>query len=91
MSRVAVLLLPLLLLACMPPDPAPEPPGSMDTCGADGWQHLVGQSGDVLAATLFPAPMRVLRPGDATTMEFLAERLNVAVDEQNRITGVYCG
>ena len=91
MSRLPLLLLPLLVLACMPREPAPEPGNPMTTCGADGWQHLVGQSGDVLAAAQFPAPMRVLRPGDITTMEFLAERLNVAVDEQNRITRVYCG
>jgi hypothetical protein len=34
---------------------------------------------------------RVLRPNQAVTLEFSAERVNVVVDAENRITAVRCG
>ena len=34
---------------------------------------------------------RVLRPGQAVTMEFSAERVNVNVNDRNAIIGVTCG
>ncbi len=65
-------------------------------CDATQVQSLVGQpytdalgtqaQQDAAARTL-----RVLRPGDMTTMEFQGERLNVEVDEKNVVSGVRCG
>jgi hypothetical protein len=34
---------------------------------------------------------RVLRPGMMTTMIYLPERMNIAVDENDIIERVYCG
>ena len=35
--------------------------------------------------------VRVLRPGDVTTMEFNPERVNVVVGEDSRVSAVRCG
>ena len=34
---------------------------------------------------------RVLRPGDAATMDFRPDRLNIMVDDDGQITGLRCG
>ena len=34
---------------------------------------------------------RVLRPGDAATMDFRQDRLNILVDDNGRISGLRCG
>ena len=34
---------------------------------------------------------RVLRPGDAATMDYRAERLNILIDDNGRISGLRCG
>ncbi len=82
-----------MLVACQPvANPVPdEPAPGDDACGASAYQDLVGQDARLLAAMTFPAPMRVIRPGEAVTMDFAPNRLNVEVDEQERISRVYCG
>jgi hypothetical protein len=77
----------VLLAACVAP---PAPPEG-DACGAAGLQGLVGQPETVLAAMTFPAPMRVLRPGMAVTMDYSPDRLNVTLDAGGTITRVACG
>lgn len=99
-------LLLVALVACREEAPAPDPgvvpvPEAEgedtvsirvdDACGASGWTRLIGQHRDVLAAATFPAPMRVIGPNDAVTMDFLAERLNVYYGEDDIITRVECG
>lgn len=80
-------LLPMLLAACQPAATEPE----ADACNAAGWTWLIGEPVDVVAASTFPAPMRVIGPGDAVTMEYLANRLNVVYDENGIVTDVRCG
>jgi len=65
-------------------------------CDATQAQGLVGQVyTDALGAQAQQdtqaRDLRVLRPQDMTTMEFVGERLNVEVDEKNTVTGVRCG
>jgi hypothetical protein len=60
-------------------------------CGADTRQDWVGQSVAVLNDIELPAGTRVLFPTTPATMDFNAERLNVAVDASDNITRVYCG
>lgn len=90
--RISILCVPLLA-ACVQAAPAPEhkPAYGGKSCGADGYQNLIGQSANLLAAMTFPAPMRVIRPGMAVTMDYSEERLNITVDKKNRISDVYCG
>ena len=61
-----------------------------DACGASGYQALVGS---LLAAVTLPADLeaRIIQPGDAVTMDFAAERMNIEVDAEGRIVRIYCG
>ena len=92
-------LMPLLLVlaACAPAGqqpplaPAPAAGQTSDTCNAAGFADLVGQDATVLERTLILAPIRVIRPGMAVTMDYLAGRINFGLDAANRITTVTCG
>lgn len=88
----------LLLAACVTeggsgpaPGPAPDPAPVADACGASGLQGLVGQQASTLDTMRFAQRMRVIRPGQMVTMDYSEARLNIAVDEAERITRVYCG
>jgi hypothetical protein len=78
----------LALAACMPTEvPAPLE----DACGASGLNDFIGQGEDALAATTFPGPVRVIRPGQAITMDYSPARLNFDLDAQGRIVRIWCG
>lgn len=81
----------LLLLAGCIVEPMPEPLPDGDACGAAGLQGFVGQDEAILAATTFVAPVRIIRPGTAVTMDFSPGRLNIELDARGKITRVYCG
>lgn len=91
LPRYAALLFAVVMTACVPSAPAPQPPiADADACGATPLQGLVGQPATVLETMKFAQPVRILRPGMAVTMDFRADRLNIAVDERGRIERVYC-
>ncbi|MGD9551300.1 MAG: I78 family peptidase inhibitor [Burkholderiaceae bacterium] len=74
--------------------PSPGPRGGV--CNAGPAQAVIGKQGTASvveqARVLSGAAMaRVLRQGQAVTLEFNAERLNLTVDAQGRITAVRCG
>ena len=73
------------------PGPAPLPGDDPNACGANALGHLVGQPESVLAAMTFPAPTRIIHPGEAVTMDFSASRLNILIDASGRISQVSCG
>lgn len=85
--------LPALLLALAACAPLPPVPGggTGDDCGASGLRPLLGRPVSVLAAMLLPAPVRIIRPGEAVTMDFVATRLNIELDAGDRIARLYCG
>lgn len=103
-TRNAVILgATLLLAACQTgsdggstaPPPAPPPPQSTN-CEASGATWAVGQHATDrvverarLAAGAETA--RVVRPDEAVTMEFNAQRLNLEVDERGVVQDVRCG
>jgi type VI protein secretion system component VasK len=65
-------------------------------CNADAARSLVGQmaSAEVVDQARLAAgaeTARTLKPGQATTMEFNGNRLNLDVDASNTITNVRCG
>lgn len=73
------------------PAPAPQP-----ECSAAGARFAVGQTLspqlEVAARTRANAAVsRMLKPGQAVTMEFNAARLNLEVDARGRVTAVRCG
>jgi hypothetical protein len=75
------------LAACLPSDEGIE----MNSCGAEALQALVGQSETALEGVDLPEFVRVIRPGDAVTLDFNPARLNVDLDGDGSITKLYCG
>ena len=65
--------------------------GGEGSCGAADHQAWVGQRVDVLNDASLPDDTRVLFPTTPATMDYRAERLNIAVDKADTITRVYCG
>jgi hypothetical protein len=72
------------------PVPAPEPAGESVACEPGAYDHLVGTP---LAAVTLPAGLetRIIEPGMYVTMEYVAERLTIEVDEDGVITAARCG
>ena len=73
----------------------PAPPALEPNCGADQLGAYIGHpaSDEVIAAITGwrgGKPMRVLRPGQAVTMDFRPDRLNVQVGEDGKIKGFTC-
>jgi Peptidase inhibitor I78 family len=94
MNAHPLLALPFVLMACVPPEPDPRnpvDPVAMDACGASDLQGLVGQSARVLETIRFGQTTRIIRPGMAVTMDFVANRLNIWIAEGNVIERVTCG
>jgi len=91
---LSVMLAPVLLSACVGDTPkrpvVPERPPAQ-ACGADGLQGLVGQPARVLQTLKFEVQTRIIRPGMAVTMDYSENRLNIEIDERNRISRVACG
>ena len=95
------LLLPILLAACAGAPQAggsPEPPPSAVAwrCNAAPAQFAIGRTADAALADEArirsgARTVRVLRPNEVVTMEFNAERLNLAVDQAGRVIRVNCG
>ncbi|MBC5784199.1 starvation-inducible protein [Ramlibacter sp. USB13] len=90
----------LLLAACaqQPPaaPPASPPPPPASACNADAAQYAVGRPQtaplvEEIRQRTGAHIARILRPNQVVTMEFNAERVNVVVDAENRITAVRCG
>lgn len=74
----------------------PPPPQPVQRCDAAPAQWAVGKTNTIQhveeARRRSGALMaRVLRPGQAVTMEFNQERLNLTVDATGRVTKVSCG
>lgn len=90
----AVALIVLAVLAAC----APGEPGSREAaaagggdCGAAELQNLVGTSVGTLDPAKLPEPKRVLFPGQAATMDFRADRLNVEIGTDDLVARVFCG
>lgn len=64
-------------------DPAP--------CGAAAYAGLRGQQLTALPGDEIPGTMRIILPGDTLTSDFNPTRLNVTLDDANRIATLSCG
>ncbi|QJQ97053.1 hypothetical protein HIO72_06805 [Halomonas sp. PA5] len=96
----------LLLSACATPpqpiqrDEAPLPPtvtpANRDDCDARSSQDRIGRAYDeALSASILAESgaerLRVLRAGDMATMDHRPDRLNIRLDENDRIEQIGCG
>ena len=95
MRRALICLAPLALAACIVvplPSAGPTPtPVAEEGCGASGLQTLVGQPAAVLQTMRFGVPVRVIEPGMAVTMDYIAKRLNIWLNPARVIDRVTCG
>ena len=66
-----------------------DPSGQLGVCPAPAFQEFVGQP---YANTRIEWPdLRIIRPGDAVTRDYLQIHLNVDLDENEVITRIWCG
>jgi hypothetical protein len=77
---------------------APEPVKEigLGECSAETAQGLIGQTGtsELAQKALVLTKARVVRwtrPGMAVTMDYRTDRLNIDLDEQNRVRRISCG
>ena len=76
----------------------PSAEGAIGTtpCDTEAVQAMIGQAGtdalfDKARQDAGARTHRVIRPGDAVTMDFREDRLNIDLDAEGRITGFRCG
>ena len=90
MKASAILAASILLSACVQDTaPLPDPPDA--SCAAERLQHLVGQPDSAFDPSGLDEPVRIIHPGDAVTMDFSPQRLNVEIDADGRISAIRCG
>ena len=90
---VIVLLLSMAACTALPPQ---GPPMAAAQCNAEGARWALGRepSADVVERARLEsgsAAVRVIRPGEAVTMDFRGDRLNLNVNARNAIDAVKCG
>ena len=92
---VAVLLLSVVACTAMPPADVP-PPMADGACNADPASWAIGHAAtaDVVERARVDShsnDVRVVEPGQAVTMDYRGDRLNIDVNERGAITGLRCG
>lgn len=90
--RRLLMLAPIAALAAC--QNTPEPVTNADltpNCQAEQFQQLVGKSADALNNVTLPAGVRILRPNMPATLDYRSNRMNVVIDEQNKIERINCG
>jgi len=83
-------LLLVVLAGCTAAQPI-LPPVFEDTCGAGAFADLIGKDVTALETTLLLGPVRVIRPNDAVTMDFLPNRVNFIISDSETIQMIDCG
>lgn len=79
-----------------PPSESAKPEPAADECGASKLGSYMGQAAaaDTMAKikqTIGHDRIRTINPGDAVTMDFRPDRLNLEVGEDGRIKRLRCG
>jgi hypothetical protein len=77
-------------LAPPPSNRPPVPVAAQDTCNAAQYTSLIGQDATALERVMILGLVRVIRPGQAVTMDLRPERINFNVSANNRITSITC-
>jgi hypothetical protein len=87
----------LILGGCMPKEgEIPTRDDQRFACDAAPVQAMVGQVatqalGTEAVRASGARTMRWIRPGEAVTMDYRTDRLNMHLDAQNRVTRITCG
>ncbi|MEL6607895.1 MAG: I78 family peptidase inhibitor [Pseudomonadota bacterium] len=107
MMRFVILAALVVLTACQPAPPravrsgqaeavvvrgAPPPSRvGADTCGIAQSGITVGMTREQVMDVEILGPVRVVRPGDVVTLDFLENRLNIGMDDMDRVVRLTCG
>lgn len=62
-----------------------------DTCQMSQYSHLVGTVGAEIDRTELPAGARVICHDCSVTMDYRADRLNIDLDRDGKVTRLHCG
>ena len=90
----------LLIVGCaaVPPDREPPPPADNveRACSATGLDNLLGRpASETLGAEALrrsgAGALRWIRPGDAVTMDYREDRLNIHLNARDRVDRFACG
>lgn len=91
------IMLPMLLMAtaCTPTEPLPAEHGA-GLCDADAAKALIGrkmsdEAGQKARALAGAGMVRWVRPGQAVTLDYRTDRLNIMLDDKDRIASLSCG
>ena len=82
------------LAACVPvvmPDPAPSPLADLSQCGGNALHVLVGHPATTLPDKGGWGTLRIIKPGMMVALDYSPTRLNVRVDDADRILALDCG
>lgn len=80
----------LLLAGCGAPTPqSTATANAPDTCNAAAHQQLIGQ--EAATSLTLPEPKRLNGPTDPVTTDFIANRLNIQLDDTDNIVAITCG
>ncbi len=60
-------------------------------CPAQHFQLLIGQLRDEVDTSTLPVPFRMYGRGDAVTMDYRPNRMNIVVGDNGRVEQVMCG
>lgn len=85
-----------LLAGCSSQPPAQPAAPASGNCTVDNLQNMLGQhaSAERIEQLQLKANanyIRVLAPGDAATLDYNLQRLNIHIDESETITRLTCG
>lgn len=61
-----------------------------NACGADRFQHLIGQNESVLETLRFEGPSRIIQPGMPITKDLRRDRINFTIDGLGKIIRIAC-
>ncbi len=92
----AVLVLALPMAACAPMPPQQGGPSMEMQCVAEAasWAMGMGVTDEIVQRVRVDTrsrDVRVIRPGQAVTMDYRADRVNIKLNERDAIVGVSCG
>lgn len=94
MKKIPLIAVFVFLAACdvvAPPVARPTlPTPAQDTCNATQYAALIGQDATALERILLLGEVRVIRPGQAVTLDFRPERINFNIGPDNRIATINC-
>lgn len=97
MKTLVALLLPVTMAcAAVPPEDTTPAGGGDGRCDASNLGDLVGrEASEALGAEALrrsgSRTLRWIRPGDIVTMDYSEQRLNIHLDERNRVDHFACG